>query len=133
MGIACCLPPKENDNDKFKNLESPHNKANERRQTYSDKVERFKTKTQEISKIRFRDDERLKIIQSAIADLELTEEPIDRYYTMEKVLGAGKYGVVKSGHSIVNPDFKVAIKTISLQKLTSQFHSIVQEILSLKN
>lgn len=42
-------------------------------------------------------DDRLLIIQSAIQDLELTEESIDKYYQMEKIIGAGKYGVVKTG------------------------------------
>ena len=43
--------------------------------------------------------DRLNIIQNAIEDLELTEEPIKKYYKLDKVLGAGKYGVVKLGYS----------------------------------
>lgn len=105
----------------------------EQRQHDTEKVSKFKDKTDTLTKYTCTTDQRLDIIQNAIEDLELTEEPIDKYYKMDKVLGAGKYGVVKKGHSIANPDFKVAVKTISLQNLTSQFHSIVQEILSLKN
>lgn len=51
---------------------------------------------------------------------------------MDKIIGSGKYGVVKRGVSIVNPDFKVAIKIIDIRKLSSQFHSLIQEILTLK-
>lgn len=54
------------------------------------------------------------------------------FYRFGDVLGAGKYGVVKSATSIMNPNFKVAIKVIALEKLKSQFHSVLQEILALK-
>lgn len=77
-------------------------------------------------------EERLAIINQALEDVTITEEPIKHYYKMDKVLGAGKFGVVKSGHRIGDPDFKVAVKTIALKNLTSQFHSIIQEILTLK-
>ena len=34
-------------------------------------------------------------------------------------IGKGKFGVVKKGISLQNPDFKVAVKMIELDKLAS--------------
>jgi serine/threonine protein kinase len=75
---------------------------------------------------------RLDILNEALSDLGITEEPIGNYYSMEKVIGAGKYGVVKLGKSVNDSEYKVAIKVIKLEKLRSQYHSIVQEIYALK-
>lgn len=72
------------------------------------------------------------ILREAIGELNLTEEPITNFYEMGKILGSGKYGVVRKGTSIKNPDFNVAIKVIDMSKLSSQFHSLIQEILTLK-
>ena len=74
----------------------------------------------------------MEILREAIGELDITEEPISKYYHMDKIIGSGKYGVVKRGVSIVNPEFKVAIKIIDMRKLSSQFHSLIQEILTLK-
>lgn len=75
---------------------------------------------------------KLDILNDALADLSLTEEPIKDYYSMGEVIGAGKYGVVKTAKSLSKPGYKVAVKIIKLDKLKSQFHSVVQEILALK-
>jgi serine/threonine protein kinase len=74
----------------------------------------------------------LDILREAIGELNLTEEPIANYYTLGKIIGSGKYGVVRKGTSIANPEFTVAIKIIDMNKLSSQFHSLIQEILTLK-
>jgi hypothetical protein len=63
------------------------------------------------------------VIQDAMKDLSITEEPIEKYYQLKNVLGSGKYGVVKKGYSVLNPDFYVAVKVIDLEKLTGNFHS----------
>lgn len=72
------------------------------------------------------------ILRDAIGELGLTEEPITNYYTLDNIMGSGKYGVVRKGTSLKNPDFHVAIKVIDMAKLSSQFHSLIQEILTLK-
>ena len=72
------------------------------------------------------------VIQEAMKDLNITEEPIENYYEIDKVLGWGKYGVVKKGYSLLNPDFQVAVKVIELAKLTGNYHSCVSEIVTLK-
>lgn len=74
----------------------------------------------------------MEILRDAIGELGLTEEPITNYYTLDKIMGSGKYGVVRKGTSLKNPDFHVAIKVIDMAKLSSQFHSLIQEILTLK-
>lgn len=71
-------------------------------------------------------------MKEAIGELGLSEEPITDYYTMDKIIGSGKYGVVKRAASVMNPGFRVAIKIIDMKKLNSQFHSLVQEILTMK-
>jgi serine/threonine protein kinase len=75
---------------------------------------------------------RLDILNEALSDFGITEEPIGNYYSMEKVIGSGKYGVVKLGKSVNDSEYKVAIKVIKLEKLMSQYYSIVQEIYALK-
>ena len=39
------------------------------------------------------------VIQDAMKDLKITEEPIETYYTFGDDIGAGKYGIVKMGIS----------------------------------
>lgn len=97
------------------------------------KVNKFKKQVKKLgmqSHMETRD--RLNIIHGALSELDLTEEPIEDHYEFGEILGAGKYGVVKVGTSIRDDKFKVAIKIIKLEKLKSQYHSVVQEILSLK-
>lgn len=97
------------------------------------KVNKFKSKCQRLTiATKMEKTNKLDILNEALSDLPLTTEPIDDYYTMGEVMGAGKYGVVKLGRSITNPNFTVAIKVIKLEKLKSQYHSVVQEILALK-
>lgn len=72
------------------------------------------------------------VLQDAMKDLNITKEPIDKYYTMGDTLGWGKYGVVKKGISVLNPDYQVAVKVIDLDKLTGNYHSWVSEIVTLK-
>ena len=83
-----------------------------------------------VSKMKSRD--KLNILNDALSDLDLSSEPIENYYTIENTIGAGKYGVVKWANSKANPNLTFAVKIIKLEKLKSQFHSIVQEILALK-
>ena len=97
------------------------------------KVNIFKSKWQKItlaSKMRTR--ERLDILNDALSDFNLSSEPIENYYTIGKAIGAGKYGVVKQATSRMNPNLSFAVKIVELEKLKSQFHSILQEILALK-
>ena len=72
------------------------------------------------------------VLQEAMKDLNITEEPIESSYTLEQVLGSGKYGVVKKAYSNRNPDFTVAVKCVELEKLTGNYHSCISEILTLK-
>jgi len=72
------------------------------------------------------------ILREITGDLGITEEPISNYYSLGKILGSGKYGVVRQGISLKNPNFKCAIKVIDMNKLSSQLHSLIQEILTLK-
>jgi calcium-dependent protein kinase len=67
-----------------------------------------------------------------MGELHLSEEPITDFYIMGKIIGSGKYGVVRKGTSIKNSNFNVAVKVIDMSKLSSQFHSLIQEILTLK-
>ena len=97
------------------------------------KINIFKSKCQKIalvSKMKSRD--KLDIINDALSDLDLSSEPIENYYTIGNTIGAGKYGVVKWANSKANPNLTFAVKIIELEKLKSQFHSILQEILALK-
>jgi calcium-dependent protein kinase len=75
---------------------------------------------------------KIDVLHEAMKDLNITEEPIEKYYELGQVLGSGKYGVVKKGVSLLNPDFNVAVKTIELEKLTGNYHSCVSEIVTLK-
>jgi hypothetical protein len=54
------------------------------------------------------------VIREAMGDLHLSEEPITDFYRMGKILGSGKYGVVRKGTSIKNESFNVAIKVIDM-------------------
>ena len=68
----------------------------------NEKVIKFKEKTDKLSKYKkhYSKEERLKILQNAINDLELTEEPIENYYEIGSVLGAGNFGVVHKANSV---------------------------------
>ena len=72
------------------------------------------------------------IIRETLGELGITQEPITNHFKLEKIIGSGKYGVVRRGVSVVNPEYKVAIKIIDMRKLSSQYHSLIQEILTLK-
>lgn len=108
MGHVCCKP--EAISHRPSNTANRNN-ATEKREitrftenTQADqlKITQFKNKTQDITKYKTKlsGDDRLRIIQNAIEDLELTTEPIKSYYKMGEVLGAGKFGVVKIAYSI---------------------------------
>lgn len=75
---------------------------------------------------------KIEIIQDAMEDLKITDEPLTDFYILHEVIGTGKYGVVRKASSILNPDFIVAVKSIELSKLTGNYHNIVSEILTLK-
>lgn len=112
---------------------SPEPSIIERSSSDLPKINRFKNKCKRLTiASKMEQNSRLDILNDALADLGLTKEPISNYYTFGEVIGAGKYGVVKHGKKINNSSFKVAIKIIKLEKLKSQFHSVIQEILALK-
>jgi serine/threonine protein kinase len=97
------------------------------------KLQIFKEKVQLLKREESMDEyEQLKILQDALKVLNITEEPIDKYYYIGDVIGSGKYGLVRQGVSTRNPDHFVAIKTINLTKLTTKYHILAQEILTLK-
>lgn len=97
------------------------------------KINNFKNKVKKLTEANPKMSlNKVDVIQDAMKDLNITEEPIENYYEIDKVLGSGKYGVVKKGYSILNPDFQVAVKVIELAKLTGNYHSCVSEIVTLK-
>ena len=71
-------------------------------------------------------------LNQAFSEVNFSTEPIENYYEFGQVLGAGKFGVVKLATSKHNSGLKFAVKIIQLEKIKSQFHSILQEILALK-
>ena len=72
------------------------------------------------------------IINDAFSDLNLFDELIQNYYTIEKFIAVWRYGVIKLASSKINSNLKFAVKVINLEKVKSQSHSIIQEILALK-
>lgn len=88
------------------------------------KIKMFKNKVKKLTdmnqKMQFN---KIDVLQDAMKDMNITEEPIVDHYTFGKALGSGKYGVVKLATSNSNPDFKVAVKVIDLEKLTGNYHS----------
>lgn len=97
------------------------------------KVNMFKNKCKRLTiASKMERNNKLDILNEALADLSITDEPIKQYYHLGEVMGAGKYGVVKVGKSLSKPGYRVAVKVIKLEKLKSQYHSVVQEILALK-
>lgn len=62
----------------------------------------FRTDTITKYKKHLSKEDRLRILQNAIDDLELTQEPISNYYEFGQVLGSGKFGVVREARSIGN-------------------------------
>ena len=97
------------------------------------KVNKFKSKwTQLAIKSKMGTRDKLDILNEAFSDLDLWTEPIENYYTIGNVIGSGKYGIVKEATSKNTPTLKFAVKIIRLEKLTSQYHSVLQEILALK-
>ena len=127
MGSTCgCLSTKPlSSSDTLRELQT------EKKNKDSQKVQKFKKRV-ELKKSMSDRKNTLEILQEEIEDLGVTKEPITDFYVMDVIIGSGKYGVVKRGVSIDNPDFRVAIKIIDLAKLNSQFHSLIQEILTLK-
>jgi len=98
-----------------------------------EKIDKFKEKVQELKTNSSLDDsEAVKILRDALSVLNITEEPIEKFFKMGKVIGSGKFGLVREAYSRRKEDFKVAIKTINLQGVNSKYHIIWQEILTLK-
>ena len=106
---------------------SPINKTLEDRT----KISLFKSKVEQMKDFDGEDEEKiLTILHEALEILNITDEPIDKYYDMGDVIGSGKYGLVRIAYSKLN--LKVAIKTIKLAGVTTKYHIIAQEILTLK-
>ena len=97
------------------------------------KIDMFKSRVKMLDNVeQIENAEKLNIIHTALEELDLTNEPVSKHYEFGNVLGAGKYGVVKESKSLKDEKYKVAIKIIKLHKLSSQYHSVIQEILALK-
>lgn len=71
-------------------------------------------------------------LKSAMSEFSITEDPIRNFYDFGQIVGSGKYGVVRKATSKLSPDFTVAIKTIDLENLTSNYHSCISEVMTLK-
>jgi len=124
--ISCCTSGNLSNN-------SSESSIQERMPSDMKKIDRFKTKCKNMTiASKMEKTTRIEVLNQALSELNLSTEPIANYYQLGEVLGAGKYGVVKEGQSLTNSKLKVAVKIIKLEKLKSQFHSIVQEILALK-
>lgn len=98
------------------------------------KIERFRSKVELMkSENKDQDDsEKLRILQEALKELNIIDEPVTNHYEIGDAIGSGKYGLVKEAVAIRNPDLKVAIKTINLGNISSKYHIIAQEILTMK-
>ncbi|CAI2362808.1 unnamed protein product [Moneuplotes crassus] len=124
---SCCIKASSNTNDTLREIQEETSSSD------LEKVNDFKIKIQNLK----REHQRGRIntfdlLRDALEELDLTEEPINEHYELGKILGSGKYGVVRKGVAKNNPDFRVAVKVIDVSKLNSQFHSLIQEILTLK-
>lgn len=109
------------------------NPMSDMRVTDRTKIKNFKNKVKKLTDVNQKMEfNKVDVLQDAMKDLNITEEPITDHYTFEKPLGSGKYGVVKLATSKANPDFKTAVKIIELAKLTGNYHSCVSEIVTLK-
>jgi calcium-dependent protein kinase len=78
------------------------------------------------------DFEKIGILHEALGLLHITDDPIHQYYKIGDVLGSGKYGLVRKGISLRNSELIVAIKTINLKSVSSRYHILAQEILTMK-
>ena len=63
--------------------------------------------------------------------LEITSDPITKYYKLGDTIGNGNYAVVKQAVSI-RTGSKVAVKIIKMRKIKSNFETVMQEIKILK-
>ena len=97
------------------------------------RIDHFKAKWQRLAmKSIMEISDKMAIINDAFSDLNLFDEPIQNYYTIGKFIAVWRYGVIKQASSKINPNLKFAVKIINLEKVKSQSHSILQEILALK-
>ncbi|CAI2384535.1 unnamed protein product [Moneuplotes crassus] len=127
--IGCCTSAQRSETSSYREEASILDKTS----SGLPKVNQFKKKTKILTiATRMERNTKLDILNDALADMAITEEPIKHYYKLGEVMGAGKYGVVKAGTSLSKSCYKVAVKVIKLEKLKSQYHSIVQEVLALK-
>jgi len=127
--MACCTSQTNLDTTTYKGDNSILDKS----PSGLPRVNKFKTKCHRLtSASKMQKADKLDILHEALSDMGITEEPISNYYSLGEVIGAGKYGVVKAGKSLNNAGYQVAIKIIKLEKLKSQYHSVIQEILALK-
>ena len=95
MGCAlrACCPP--NNTNEAVALNDSTNSAS----TIADsrRVEEFKQKFEEKKSFIKGNGEQstLEILNEAMGEMGITEEPITDHYRMDKIIGSGKYGVVK--------------------------------------
>lgn len=70
-------------------------------------------------------------VSTVLSDLSVASEPVTDYYTFGKIIGDGKFGVVRKATHKSMPDGTVAIKTINLENVT-EVESLIQEISALR-
>jgi protein-serine/threonine kinase len=71
-------------------------------------------------------------LKSLVDLLKITDESIDKYYTIGDVIGEGKYCKVFKGHFIHDESVQVAIKIMKVSRVLKQFKYIYNEIQALK-
>lgn len=73
-----------------------------------------------------------KLSEECIHRFGLTDDSIADFYDIGEPIGHGKYGSVHLGHSLKDPEFKVAIKIIKIRKIKSNFEEVMKEIQMLR-
>lgn len=68
-----------------------------------DKIEYFKQKIKVLKDNSSMDDfEQLRVMDKALNALNITNEPIEKYYFMGEAIGSGKFGLVRQATRIFN-------------------------------
>ena len=70
--------------------------------------------------------------EKEILSLNISDEPITKYYSFGKIFGETTTTVVKRATSIKDPDLHVVVKIYNISKIKGYFYIIIQEILALK-
>ena len=70
-------------------------------------------------------------VSNALSEISVVSEPVTDFYNFGKIIGDGKFGVVRKATHVTMPDCTVAIKTINLENVT-EVESLIQEISALR-